>query len=61
MNDPETEIIKFKAIISRINTTIDGGINLTLSLDAGEINAVAALLEARRINALLEVLATYGS
>ena len=57
----EPELIKFKAIILRINTTIDGGINITLSLDAGEINAVAALLEARRINALLEVLATYGN
>ena len=55
MSISEDSLIKFSATVERLSTTVDGAIRVTLDLDAGAIEQAAALLQARRINALLEV------
>jgi len=51
----EDNLIKFTATVERISTTADGAIRITLDLDAGCIDQAAALMQARKLNALLEV------
>jgi len=51
-------IIKFKAQVYQIRTTIDGGANVTLSLSGKEIKALTQLLQVKeQIGILLEVAA----
>jgi len=57
MSISEDNLIKFTAICEKVQTLADGGIRITLDLDAGAIEQAAALMQARRINALLEVVA----
>jgi len=51
----ENDLIKFLAVIEKVQTLADGGIRVAFDLDAGAIEQAAALMQARRINALLEV------
>jgi len=53
----EDSLIKFTAVCEKVQTLTDGGIRITLDLDAGAIEQASQLMQVRRINALLEVVA----
>lgn len=47
-DNSQKNVIVFSAIVAQIKTLVDGGINVTLSLDENSIMQVAALLECKR-------------
>ena len=57
LNLTNSDLIKFMAVCEKVQTLADGGIRVTLDLDAGAIEQASQLMQARRINALLEVVA----
>ena len=48
MTTKNKNVIVFSATVASIKTLVDGGINLTLSLDENSIMQVAQLLECKR-------------
>jgi hypothetical protein len=48
-------VIRFQAQVWSVRTTVDGGMNVTLSLSDKDIKQVSQLLECKKSNALLEV------
>ena len=50
-------VIRFQAQVWSVRTTVDGGMNVTLSLSDKDIKQVSQLLECKKSNALLEVAA----
>lgn len=50
-------VINFQAQVWAIKTTIDGGVNVTLSLSEKNLKAFTSLLECKERKALLEVAA----
>ena len=57
MSISEDNLIKFNATVERISTTASGAIRIVLDMPEGNIDQAAALMEARRLNALVEVIA----
>ena len=57
MTQTQVDAIRFPAEIIKVQTMVDGAFRLTLDLPAGEIGAVAKLMEAKQRGAILEVTA----
>ena len=53
----EEELIKFTAVVQKISTLQDGGLRITLDLSEDCIEQAAKLMEVRRVNAILEIVA----
>lgn len=50
----EEDLIKFVAIVEKIQTLKDGGLRLTLDLSEDSIEQVKALLDVKRLGYILE-------
>lgn len=48
-------LIKFQAVVAKVQTTVDGGIRITLDLDSSCVEQAGQFMQVQRINGLLEV------
>jgi len=50
-------LIKFTAVVSKVQTLADGGIRVTLDLSEQDIKQAGELMQAKQAGAILEVVA----
>lgn len=55
---PKKDLISFKAVVAKIETLVDGGVNIKLSLAGDEYVAFAKLLAIKNQNKVLDVIAS---
>ena len=53
----KTTVIKFQAVVYKVQTLVDNGLRLTLDLSEKELNTAKAMIECKTRGAILEIAA----
>lgn len=57
MSIGEDNLIKFKAVVSKVQTMADGGLRVILDMPETAIETATKMMQAKRMGAILEIVA----